>query len=99
MPLHPVVGRPDATSGPGQSLAAHQATRELPTAGPWAKFAAAKSTPTEATTTTTTDSVMDPSTAPSSSGNATTTPNNDEPAVLVRGLNFSYPDIGTLLFY
>ena len=97
MPLHPVVGRPAEVQAAGASLAAHQATRELPTAGPWAKFAAAAKkeeegeegeTAAKAATTTIADV---PSVQPSTSANDAA---SSAPAVLVQGLDFSYPDIG-----
>ncbi len=95
MPLHPVIGRPAEVQAAGASLAAHQATRELPTAGPWAKFAAKKEEEAEggaaaaATTIAAADVASEQqqaSSAPADSDSA--------PAVLVQGLDFSYPDIG-----
>lgn len=96
MPLHPVVGRPAEVQAAGASLAAHQATRELPTAGPWAKFAAKKEeqeeevkTPAAKAAATTAAAIADD--VPSTSANDAA---SSAPAVLVQGLDFSYPDIG-----
>ena len=89
MPLQPVIGRPAEVAAPGASLAAHQATRELPTAGPWAKFAAKKKEGEGAATT----PIDAPS--PSSAEQEPSPPSSSSaPAVLVQGLDFSYPDIG-----
>lgn len=87
MPLHPVIGRPaDLHQAAGASLAAHQATRELPTAGPWAKFSAM---------TTATATTIDDADAPTSEQQPSPSPSSPAaPAVLVQGLDFSYPDIG-----
>lgn len=96
MPLHPVVGRPaEVHEAAGASLAAHKATRELPTAGPWAKFAAAASSEGKevaAATTTTIDA--DAAAASEQQQQQQPSPSPEAPAVLVQGLNFSYPDIG-----
>lgn len=92
MPLQPIVGRPAEVQAAGASLAAHQATRELPTAGPWAKFAANKKEEQEEEVKTPAAIADDaPSAPPSTSANDAA---SSAPAVLVQGLDFSYPDIG-----
>ena len=88
MPLHPVVGRPDALQATGASLAAHAATRELPTAGSFARAAAAAAASDQGET------------APAASAAAAASPADagapdaGAPAIQVQGLTFCYPDIG-----
>ena len=100
MPLHPVVGRPAEVQAAGASLAAHQATRELPTAGPWAKFAASAKKEEDGEVAAAAAKAPAPAIIvseqqqqeqPSSSANGAA---SSAPAVLVQGLDFSYPDIG-----
>ena len=86
MPLHPVVGRPDALTPAGASLAAHTATRELPTAGPFARVAAAAGTQQDAA-----GAQANAAPAPAAAADA---PAPDAPAIQVAGLTFCYPDIG-----
>jgi len=100
MPLHPVIGRPAEVQAAGASLAAHQATRELPTAGPWAKFAAVAKKGEEAegaAAAATTIAAADAPSEQQQQQQASSAPSADSdsvPAVLVQGLDFSYPDIG-----
>ena len=100
MPLHPVIGRPAEVQAAGASLAAHQATRELPTAGPWAKFAAVAKKGEEAegaAAAATTIAAADAPSEQQQQQQASSAPSADfdsVPAVLVQGLDFSYPDIG-----
>ena len=87
MPLQPVVGRPAALAHAGASLAAHTANRELPTAGPFARAAAAPAAaPAPAA-----DKPAAVVEAPAAAGEE----GGDAPAAIdVRGLTFCYPDIG-----